>query len=144
MSCKRMETDGMRYIDGEMTSSDRAEFERHLASCETCRMSMEEFGVVGRFTSRVKIKDPVDTFWEGYWRPIYRRIERKSAWIVLIAGALMVIITAVFRGIENFGEVTIEKIAGLVFLLGLVMLFVSAVRERVHQKKTDRYKDIIR
>ena len=34
MTCSRMEHDGMRYLDGEMSQEERLEFERHLEKCE--------------------------------------------------------------------------------------------------------------
>ncbi len=40
MSCNRMETDGMRYLDGEMSAAERAAFEEHLSSCGECRQSI--------------------------------------------------------------------------------------------------------
>ena len=43
MTCSRMEHDGMRYLDGEMTPEERLEFEGHLEQCETCRNSLGAF-----------------------------------------------------------------------------------------------------
>jgi len=144
MSCDRMENDGMRYIDGEMTPVQAAEFEKHLAGCETCRRSIAELGRVDSIAGRMRIGDPMDVFWEGYWKSIYRRGERRGAWILILIGAAA---TALFVLIEmgrNFGPVTFLKVAVTVLAAGFALLLVSVVRERVHQKKTDRYRDIIR
>ena len=65
MACSRIETDGMRYIDGEMSPQDRAEYERHLEHCEECRRSLEGFEGLQSLTRRIKMKDPTDEFWEG-------------------------------------------------------------------------------
>ncbi|MBN1164128.1 MAG: zf-HC2 domain-containing protein [Candidatus Krumholzibacteriota bacterium] len=144
MSCKRMERDGMRYLDREMSARERKEFEEHLENCPACRESLREFSRLEALTRKVKIKDPVDMFWEGYWKSIYRRVERKSAWILFISGLILVSAYAVFRVVRDFGAFTFEKAALLILLAGVLLLLISVVRERIHQKKVDKYKDIER
>ncbi|MCK4236292.1 MAG: sigma-70 family RNA polymerase sigma factor [Candidatus Krumholzibacteria bacterium] len=112
--------------------------------CDECREALESFSELRALTGRIKMKDPTDEFWEGYWKSIYRRIERKTAWIFIIAGALMLIAYEVYRATLSFGKVTFEKVALVLFIVGAVLLLISVVRERVHQYKTDRYKDIER
>lgn len=144
MSCNRMETDGMRYLDHEMTADEIEEFDRHLAECEECRAVMRQMGRLDAFTGRMKIRDPVDTFREGYWKSIYRRIERRSGWLFVIAGAIIAVAYLLFEMFRNFGRITPGKIGVLILLAGLLFLFISVLRERYHEKKTDRYEDVIR
>ena len=144
MGCNRMESDGMRYLDQEMSPTEREGFERHLESCRICRESIRQMENLGKLTRGVMIKDPQDTFWEGYWKPIFRRIERKTAWIFILIGGLLVILYEVYRAVRNFGELTFEKIAIILLITGFLMLLVSVLRERIHQRKVDRYKDIKR
>lgn len=144
MSCDRMESDGMRFLDGEMTPSEEEEFRKHMEGCPACRDSVEEFRSLGELTGSVKIKDPMDTFWEGYWKSIYRRVERRTAWILILVGAVLVLIYEGYRVFRDLGEITFEKIAVLVLLTGFILLLISVIRERVHQRRTDKYKDIVR
>ncbi len=144
MSCNRMETDGMRYIDGEMTADEKAEYEEHMASCDECRMAVEELGRVERLTGMMKIRDPMDDFWEVYWRRLYRRLERKTGWLLAIAGAALIVLYALWKGVTDFGEITFTKVVSVVVVAGLGILLVSVIRERWHQYKTDRYRDIER
>ncbi|MBU8920877.1 MAG: zf-HC2 domain-containing protein [Bacteroidales bacterium] len=144
MSCNRMESDGMRYLDHEMTADEIAEFEKHLTECGTCRTMMEEMGRLDAFTGRMKIKDPVDSFMEGYWKSIYRRFERKTAWIVIIAGASVAVLYLLIMMFREIGKLTFGTGVMLVLLAGLITLLISVIRERFHQKKSDRYKDIVR
>jgi predicted anti-sigma-YlaC factor YlaD len=144
MTCSRIETDGMRYIDGEMTPHDRAEYERHLERCDDCRRSLEDFGGLQSLTRRIKMKDPTDEFWEVYWKSLYRRLERRIAWIIMLIGAIMLIVYQLYQAASNFGRITFEKVALVLFAAGAAMLLISVVRERVHHYKVDRYKDIER
>lgn len=144
MTCPRIETDGMRYIDGEMSPQDRAEYERHLERCDECRRAIEEFGGLRSFTRRIAMKDPTDEFWEVYWKSLYRRLERRIAWIIMLVGAVMLVSYQLYHMASRFGRLTFEKVAIVLFAAGALMLLVSVIRERAHQYKVDRYKDIER
>ena len=142
MSCNRMETDGMRYLDGEMSAAERAAFEEHLSSCGECRQSMDELGSVERLTGMMKIRDPQDDFWESYWKKLFRRLERKTGWLLMIAGAVLIVLYALWKGVTDLGEITFMKVVTVIVAAGFVILLISVIRERLHQHKTDRYKDI--
>ena len=144
MTCSRIETDGMRYIDGEMSPQDRAEYERHLESCAECRRSLERFGGLRSLTGRIKMKDPTDEFWEAYWKSLYRRIERRIAWIIMLVGVVMLVVYQLYHAASNFGRITFEKAALVLFAAGAALLLISIIRERIHHHKVDRYKDIER
>jgi predicted anti-sigma-YlaC factor YlaD len=139
-----METDGMRYLDGEMTATERTAFEEHLSSCGECRQAMNELGSVERLTGMMKIRDPQDDFWEVYWKKLFRRFERKTGWLLMIAGAVLIVLYALWKGVTDFGEITFMKVVMIVVAIGFLMLLISVIRERVHQYKSDRYKDIER
>ncbi len=144
MGCERMETDGMRYLDGEMSLQEKSEFEKHLDSCRACREAVAQMNRLGILTRGVVIKDPRDSFWDGYWKSIYRRIERKTAWIFILLGGILIILYELYRAVRDMGELTISKIAIILLLTGLAILLASVVRERIHQRKVDRYRDIKR
>jgi anti-sigma factor RsiW len=142
--CPRFEGEGMKYIDGEMSAVERAEFERHCAGCASCRRELDSFTRLDALAGRVKMVDPTDAFWERYWRSVYRRVERKTAWVLMLAGAVMIAVYALRQAIESFHRVTFETIAVLLFAAGFVLLLVSLIRERCHQYKNDPYKDVKR
>lgn len=144
MTCSRMEHDGMRYLDGEMPPQERLGFEKHLEQCEACRRSFESFRELQSLTRRVKMKDPTDEFWEKYCKSLYRRLERKTAWVFIIVGAIMLIGYELYRAVVSFGKITFEKAALAVFAAGALLLFVSVIRERIHQYRGDRYRNIDR
>ena len=144
MTCSRMEHDGMRYIDGEMTPEERLEFEEHLEQCETCRNSLDGFRELQSLTGRVKMKDQTDEFWDSYRKSLYRRLERKTAWIFIIVGAVMLIGYELYRSVASFGKITFEKAALVVFAVGALLLLISVIRERLHQYRGDKYSKIDR
>jgi anti-sigma factor RsiW len=143
-SCTRFENDGMRYIDGEMGEVERAEFERHCAECDECRRELASFAELDALTGRVKMIDPADAFWERYWRSVYRRIERKTAWVLMLAGAVMLAVYLIRRLIVSLRMITIDKIAVILLAAGFLLLLVSLIRERCHEIKSDPYRNLKR
>lgn len=144
MTCSRMEHDVMRYLDGEMNDAERAAFEEHLAGCDDCRRALEELREVNRLTGSIVMKDPQDEFWDLYWKSIYRRLERRTAWVFMIAGIAMLVAYELYRAFSSFGRITFQKVALIVLVVGGVLLLVSVVRERIHQYRSDPYKDVKR
>ena len=142
--CPRFDGDAMRYIDKEMSADERAEFERHCAECDSCRRELASFAELDALTGRVKMVDPTDAFWERYWRSVYRRIERKAAWVLLLSGAVMLAVFAIQQFVRSLRWITFEKVAVILLAAGFALLLVSLIRERCHQYKTDPYRDVKR
>lgn len=142
--CTRFESDGMRYIDGEMDAAGRTEYERHCAACADCRRSLDAYAALDSLTRRVKMVDPTDAFWERYWRSLYRRVERKTAWVLILAGGAMLLLFALQQIVVFLREITFEKVGVILLAAGFVLLLVSLARERAHQKRVDPYRDVQR
>ena len=46
MSCERMEGRILSYVDGRLKENERPEVEKHLATCASCQLRVEEFRAV--------------------------------------------------------------------------------------------------
>ena len=88
-------------------------------------------------------REPSDVALQRYWGSVYNRIERGLGWILFSFGAIVLLCYGGFKLVEEVvRDPTISWIvrAGVVALVfGLVVLFVSLVRERLTVSKTDRY-----
>jgi anti-sigma factor RsiW len=62
MSCERMESRMMSYIDGRLKNSERLEVEKHLAACAPCRLRVEEFRAVSGLLDELPIIEPSPEF----------------------------------------------------------------------------------
>lgn len=144
MACVRFETDGMRYLDGEMSAEEASAFERHCAECADCRRQRKQFMELETMTRRIAMKDPSDEFWDRYWSGIYRRIERKAAWVFIIIGVTMLVAFALHEAIQSLRVITFEKIAVLLVAIGGALLLLSLIRERIHAYRVDPYRNVKR
>jgi len=142
--CTRYQTDGMRWLDGELSGLEAQQYESHVRDCDECRRELDSLGRIVRITDELKLRPPDDEFWKGYWESVYRRSERRLGFVLLIAGALALLGYAIFRALTSPSLLTYEGISVMLILIGLVVIFVSVVRERYHESKSDPYKEVER
>ena len=62
MSCERMESRVLGYIDGRLKESEKREVEKHLATCSPCRMRVEEFRAVSGLLDELPVIEPSREF----------------------------------------------------------------------------------
>ena len=148
MTCHDWKDMMMGYLDNELNDEQKRRFEEHLTGCPECTEELKEFRKLKAITDEVTLVEPEDKLWQDYWGGIYNRIERGLGWIIFSIAAILLIIYGGFRAIEEIlKDPTVEFIfkAGLlVLLVGLAILFVSVLRERIFFWKRDRYKDVRR
>lgn len=148
MTCHDYKDLMMGYLDNELTDEARRRFEDHVAGCPECAGELEEFKRLKTITDEVTLVEPEDRIWQDYWNGIYNRIERSVGWMIFSIAAILLTIYGGFRAIEAIiKDPNVEVLfkAGLLALLvGLAILFVSVLRERIYFWKKDRYKDVRR
>lgn len=138
----------MAVLDGEAGDAGREKLERLLASDPALQAEYEELAGVKELTMNHPPKDPGDALWKDYWAGVYRRLERGLGWILLSAGAIPLLL---YGGWEFASDwLTDEsiplwlRVAGGTMGAGMIILFVSVLRETLFFHKHERYKDIER
>ena len=148
MTCRNYKDLMMAYLDNEVDDEQRKAFEEHLASCPQCTQELKEFEKLKQLTDNVKLIEPEDRIWEQYWGNVYNRVERSLGWILFSVAAILLAIYGGFELIENIiRDQTVGmllKVALLVLIAGLAILFVSVLRERIYFWKKDRYRNVRR
>jgi len=148
MTCQDYKDLMMAYLDNELDDEQKRAYELHLATCRECAKELKEFENLKQLTDSVTLIEPEDRIWEQYWGNVYNRTERSLGWILFSVAAILLIIYGGFKLIEEIiKDQTIGallKVALLVLIVGLAILFVSVLRERVYFWKKDRYKDVRR
>jgi anti-sigma factor RsiW len=62
MSCEKMESRILGYVDGRLKESERLDAEKHLASCPPCGMRVEEFRAVSGLLDELPVIEPSPEF----------------------------------------------------------------------------------
>ncbi|MCI0452667.1 MAG: hypothetical protein L0Z51_09820 [Candidatus Latescibacteria bacterium] len=143
-ACTRYQTDGMRWLDGELDAQEAGHYQAHVRECDECRRELAALGRVVRMTDELKLRAPDDEFWKGYWESVYRRSERRVGFVLLVAGILAVLGYAFVRAVRSPELLTYEGISVTLILVGLIVIFISVARERYHEHKNDPYKEVER
>ena len=136
------------YLDGELDPAEREEFEQRLVSGDVSRTEFEEMKAMRGLTGSVQLRAFPDHEWDRYWAKTYNRMERNLGWIFLSLGAIVLVSAGLY---ELLRELVLDgaspwwlRAATGSAALGMGVLFVSVLRERLFVRKTDPYRGIER
>src|SRR5262245_15020753 len=106
MSCERMESRILAYMDGRLSESERAEVQKHLDACAVCRVRATEFSSVNDLLDELPMIEPSPAFDVRVRARIAAEPVRQSLWARLWAAispspgiafvAAMLLLAAVF------------------------------------------------
>jgi len=148
MTCHDYKDLLMGYLDNELSDEQKNRFEEHLAGCPECAGELKEFRKLKAITDEVTLVEPEDRIWQDYWTGIYNRIERSIGWLIFSISAILLAIYGGFKLIENIiTDATVGmllKLGLLALIVGLAILFVSVLRERIYFWSKDRYRNVRR
>jgi predicted anti-sigma-YlaC factor YlaD len=148
MTCRDNKDLMMAYLDGELDDKQHKVLQEHLAQCTQCSKELEEFKSLKSMTDNIVLSEPEDQIWQRYWDHVYNRIERGIGWMLMsIAGVCL----GVFGGFKAIECIVTDpsvclflKVSLLVMILGLGILLISIMRERLYFWKHDRYRHVRR
>jgi hypothetical protein len=131
-----------KYFDGVLSEKEKKELKN---------LSLKDSNTAKELKEMDKLKEVIDMLepvnpekeWEEYWSSLYNKLERGIGWIILSIGAIL---TFTFLGFQFIKELIRDpqialyaKVGLLALILGLAILFVSVLRERITLSKTDKY-----
>ena len=96
----------------------------------------------------MKFKKLPEFYWDDYWKHIYNRIERGLSWLLLSLGAIIILCFAVWQFLEkltaNQDIHPLLKGGIFIFLIGIIILLISILREKMMVRRVDKYREIER
>ena len=138
----------MAALDGELSSVERAELDKMLATDESLRKEWERLKTVKEVTETMTFRAPPEEVWETYWVSVYNRAERSVGWLFLSIGVIVVFGWAGWHAVDAIlsdAEIPpLIKIAIFAGALGGGILFFSVIREKWFTRKRDAYKEVLR
>lgn len=135
-------------LDGEASAGERRELEQLMAADPALEQEVQEMKRLKEMTMSLQLKEPPAELWDTYWDGVYRRIERGLGWLLVSAGATVLVVYAAIAWIRALLADTDlpwwPRTAILALAAGLVVLLVSVIREKLFLHKSERYKDVQR
>ena len=142
-SCQKINELISGYLDNELTQADHQQVEVHLRSCSTCKQVVDDMtklkGAVAESRPRAELDEER---WEKMMNDKPAKASRGIGWLLLIAGAVTLICYAIWEFAIDDEVQTGVKLAVAAVWFGLLFLFLSVVRQRMVDSKSDRYKDV--
>ena len=132
------------YIDGELTQQDRQRVALHCENCATCRDSLAELEALRARIGRSTLSAIGQDVWREAMNDKATKTTRGLGWLLLAGGLLLAAGIGVYEFLST-GWTTLslsEKVIVTGIYGGLLLLFVSVLRQRLVERKSDKYKDV--
>lgn len=132
--------DLMRYLDDELPPGERVRVEEGLArSTELQR----ELAIYRSLRADLAALPEAARNGSSIWGAVNRRLTRPLGWILLVSGFLL------WAGYGAWVFATspvnpVEKLAVGALVVGFLILLVATILDRLHEWKSDPYRDIER
>lgn len=133
--------DLMRYLDGELTQEERERMEARLATSTELQRELMVFR--GMKEEMLGLSFSVRPNGRSAWDAVNRKLTRPLGWIVLVTGAILWSLYAVWVYFASPGEL-VEKLAAGAVGIGMVLLLASVIWEQYQRWLTDPYRDVHR
>lgn len=138
----------MAEVDREISGDGRVELASALENNPDLRDELRTYQRLKEVTDTMSPLKPPEETWDSYWEHVYRRLERGIGWVLVSLGAITVGTWVLWMAVSELIRDTTMPVyvrwGMLVLIAGLVVLFVSVVRERLFMQKKDPYKDVVR
>src|SRR5580765_8329375 len=82
MSCERMESKILGYVDGRLKPGEDREVETHLEGCATCRLRVNEFRAVSGLLDELPMIEPSPAFDARVRARVAAEPVKRSWWAV--------------------------------------------------------------
>ena len=130
------------YMDGELTQQQRQRVELHLQGCEECTAMLQELSALRERMGQSRLSPAFEDKWREVMDDPGVQASKGIGWLLLIGAGMIILGVIIVAFFSDSGISTAWKILISAFYLGLAALFVSVLRQRLIERKTDKYKDV--
>jgi len=148
MTCDEFAIKIMALVDGELSDDESRSVLDHIAVCDKCAGEYASLKKLKGVTGEMKMKKLPEFYWDEYWSHVYNRLERGLSWILISVGVIIILGFVVW---EVLGQLVADPVmnpllkgAIYVVVLGVVILLISIIREKLMVRKVDKYREVER
>jgi len=131
------------YIDGELTQQERQRVQLHCENCVDCGRSLQEIRTLREKMGHSQLSGLGRDVWRETMNDTAVKTSYGIGWLLLLGGALLAGAVGMYELFTGPSTLTlVEKLIIGGLYGGMLLLFVSVLRQRLIERKTDKYKDV--
>lgn len=130
------------FVDGELTQQQRQRVTLHCVDCAECRDNLDQLHALRERIAGARLSEIGEDRWRESMRDTGVEVSRGVGWLLFVAGLL---VAAGVFGYEVLIESHLsfwEKFIVIGVYGGLAALLFSVLRQRLIERKSDKYKDV--
>ena len=131
-------------LDGELTVRERSEINDHMIRCAACREEYERLRETSGKLEALSCKEPTDEVLRRLWRNPFSRVSRIGGILMVVLGYVGLIGFGLFKFFTGGNEEFWAKVPVAAIVIGVLVLFIRVVLERMKTYRNDPYKEIER
>jgi len=130
------------FVDGELTQQQRQLVALHCEECIDCQDHLARLRELRERVGKANLSEVGEDKWRETMNDSTVQISRNIGWLMFIAGLLAII--GVFLVVFLFSdEIPVGmKLIMIAIYGGMATLLYSVLRQRLIERKTDKYKDV--
>lgn len=132
------------YLDEELTQAEAQRVELHLEECASCRTALEEMRRIQQLTARIPFRQPPDAALEAIEQRLSVQAPRRGGWALLLIGIAAWLVYTLVQVLRHPRWPTVPELIAAAVVIGLLLLFVSVLRQRLLERPHDRYRRVKR
>jgi len=130
------------YIDGELTQQQQQAVRLHCERCAPCARELEEIRALRERVGKTRLSDVGEDTWRETMNDPTVKTTRGIGWLLFIGGVLAIAGIGIYEFVIDTSMPTHIKVITAAIWLGMGALFVSVLRQRLIERKSDKYKDV--
>jgi predicted anti-sigma-YlaC factor YlaD len=129
-------------VDGELTQQERQRVVLHCKQCEECRQNLAGLRALRERIGKSQLSELGEDKWRETMNESTVQATRGIGWLLFIAGILAIAGVGLYEFIVEPGMPIWLKLILVAIYGGLAVLLFSVLRQRLIERKTDKYKDV--
>lgn len=130
------------YVDGELTQQQRQQVDLHCADCAQCRSERQDLVDLRQQIHGLPLSQVGPDVWREQISDIGVSATRGIGWLLLLAGVMAAGGFFIYDALFNTQMGLALKLIGAAIYLGGALLLLSVIRQRLIERKSDKYKDV--
>lgn len=130
------------YLDGELTQADDQRVSLYLEQNPEAREAYEEMRQLQQLTANIRFGDPAEEALDAMEQTLSVQAPRRFGWLLIILGIATWLLYAVVLALRNPRWPTLPELLTGAIVVGVVLLFLSVLRQRLLERPLDRYRKV--